>query len=393
MKKRRLGFKLVAALLAVVFTFAVLEVVARIARPGAVGQLQDGGTDEDLKKNKTIRLTPTRDKPKVFDGVPLRINELGFRDDEDFPEKKPAGEKRVLFVGDSFMYAAKLPLAETLPKRTEARLRASLADARLRAIDLACPGWGTYHHKLAFHECGRPVEPDVVVLCFFVGNDIAETLQADRPDEGDAHSVVVLSRSGELVLEKRETRAHMKVLRHSKLFRLWESTALYQRIARGKSREESREVHASTLLEDAYWKIERFRLEHWRRGVSSKPLMAEAWSLVAKNLKELVLSVRSIGAKPVILLIPDEVQVDAKKRAEVERRFEVQAKDFDLEEPQRRVAALAAELDVPCVDPLAAFRAKGEQGGLYFDLDTHWNAKGHDLASEHLAPVVEKLLR
>ncbi|MEZ0227044.1 MAG: SGNH/GDSL hydrolase family protein [Planctomycetota bacterium] len=388
MKKRPLRVKLLALLLAVLSAFFVAEVAVRILRPGDVGQLQDGGTD-DIKKG--IRLRPA---VKVFDGVPHRINQAGFHDDEEVPAK-PAGEKRVLFIGDSFMYGAKLHVAETLPGRCETRLQAALGPS-IRTIDLACPGWGTYHHLLAFREHQRtdvpspPVQPDVVVLCFFVGNDIAETLQADRPDEGDAHSVVVLAKDGELVLEKRATRPHMKVLRLSKLFRLWETTELYKSIARGKSREETRE---STLVEDAYWKIERFRMEHWRKGVSAKPLLAEAWTLVAKNLRALVAEVRAAGARPAIVLIPDEVQVDARKRAEVCRRFQVDEKDFELDEPQRRVAALAAELSVPCVDTLPAFREKGAQGGLYFDLDTHWNAKGHDLASELVAPVLETLLK
>ncbi len=390
-KKRPLRVKVLALLFAMLLAFAFGEAAARILRPGDVGQLQEGGTD-DIKKG--IRLRPAQ---KVFDGVPLKVDDAGFRDDDEVPAK-PAGEKRVLFVGDSFMYGAKLRLEETLPGRCEARLQAALGPS-VRTIDLACPGWGTYHHLVAFREVQRtdakfpPVQPDVVVLCFFVGNDIAETLQADRPDEGEAHSVVVLGKDGELVLEKRTTRAHMKVLRLSKLFRLWETTELYQRIAKGKSRDEKREVQGSTLVEDAYWKIERFRMEHWRRGVSAKPLMAEAWRLVAKNLRELAKDVQAAGAKLAIVLIPDEVQVDARKRAEVCRRFGVDEKDFDLEEPQRKVAALAAELSVPCVDTLAAFREKGAQGGLYFDLDTHWNAKGHDLASELLAPVLEKLLR
>lgn len=380
-KPRRLAFKLAALLGAIVFAFAVAEVAARIRFPKEPGQLQAGGTD-DIKKG--IRLPPS---VTADYGPTIKVNALGFRDDEDFPEQKPAGERRVLFVGDSFLYAAKNALAETLPGRCEARLQASLGPA-LRTIDLSCPGWGTFHHREAFRVCGAPTQPDVVVLCFFVGNDVQETLQADRPDDADSHAVVVLSRSGEFALENRATRLHMRVLRCSKLFRLFQASAFYQRMTRGKARG-ARE----SLAEDAYWKIERFRMEQWRRGVSAKPLMAEAWTLVEKNLRALVAEVRAAGAKPAVLIIPDEVQVDSVKRAEVLRRFQLDEKDFDLGEPQRRVAALAAAESVPCVDVLPAFLEKGSQGGLYYDLDTHWNAKGHDLASELLAPALEKLLR
>ena len=90
---------------------------------------------------------------------------------------------------------------------------------------------------------------------------------------------------------------------------------------------------------------------------------------------------RAAGAKLAVVVIPDEIQVDAKKRAEVFRRFNLDEKDFDLDEFQKRVAALCASEKVPCVDVLPAFRENGSDGGLYLDLDTHWNAKGHALAA------------
>ena len=59
-KPRRLAFKLAALFFALVFAFGIAEVAARIKYPGAVGQLQDGGTDEDIRRNKGIRLPPAQ---------------------------------------------------------------------------------------------------------------------------------------------------------------------------------------------------------------------------------------------------------------------------------------------------------------------------------------------
>src|SRR5205085_1689578 len=136
-------------------------------------------------------------------------------------------------IGDSFLYAAKNPDAEVLHKRCE-KVLAGGRPGKLRALDLACPGWGTHHERAAFHYCGAATQPDVVVLCFFVGNDVCETILAVRPDDGDGHAVISLGPDRELVLERRRTRLHMKVLRCSKLFRLWETTSIYQAIAHSK---------------------------------------------------------------------------------------------------------------------------------------------------------------
>jgi lysophospholipase L1-like esterase len=233
----------------------------------------------------------------------------------------------------------------------------------------------------------------VVVLCFFCGNDVCETFQSEQPSDGDAHAVIALGANGQLEVTHRRTRLHMRLLRCSKLFRLWESTALYQRLAHHHDPAPAQGTKGSTLVEDAYWKIELLRISQFKRGASDRPPLDEAWRLVAKNLAALHASVRAAGAKLAVIVMPDEIQVDAKKRAELCRRFNLDEKDFDLDEFERRVAALCASEKVPLVDVLPAFREQGSQGGLYLDLDTHWNAKGHALAASLLAPTLAELMK
>ena len=48
--------------------------------------------------------------------------------------------------------------------------------------------------------------------------------------------------------------------------------------------------------------------------------------------------------------------------------------------------------DVVAVDVLLLFQEEGSRGGLYVDLDTHWNSAGHALAAQALAPVLEAAL-
>jgi len=362
---RRLRFKLLAACTASAFALAVGEGVVRLVHRDEPGQLQGGLMDD------------------VFRGVrlhsrgPVHVNSLGFRDDEDFSEVKPAGEKRVLFVGDSFLYGATLRLDELLPKRCEKRLPG------VHAIDLAWPGWGPRHEVAAWRRWGVSVQPDVVVLCVFVGNDVMES-----PEDVE----FFMGPDGELAVVSKVARPHMRFLRCSKLFRLWETTAIYQYVAH-KDRGNPVEESDAEFVERLYWKVERLRLEQWRKGAGERRVLADAWRIAETSLRTFVAEVRASGARPLVVLIPDEVQVDARKRSELCRRFALDEKNYDLEQPQRRLGALAGQLSVPCVDVLAAFRERGSSGGLYRDVDTHWNAAGHELAASLVAPAIERLLR
>ena len=49
------------------------------------------------------------------------------------------------------------------------------------------------------------------------------------------------------------------------------------------------------------------------------------------------------------------------------------------------MARLCRELGLECVDVLPEFRRRTEAGErLYFPLDSHWNARGNELAAEAL---------
>jgi hypothetical protein len=371
-EKRPLRFKLAASGIALAVALAFSEVVVRVVHPQeptllanqAAKGIMDG---EPLHADVSV----------PFSGIPVRINKLGLRDDDDqFPKEKPAGEKRVLFLGDSFLYGAYLHQEETLPKATEKLLETP----HVRATALCLPGWSTKHERMAFVLQGAAIQPDVVVLCFFVGNDMTENLPNDDIALDGKHEIHVNVRA--------PRRLHMRILECSKLFRLWESTRLYDRIAHTQS-----DPNKPSLTEVAYWKIEHLRFEQWHKEAwKDSPVMVEAWARTTDYFKQLVETVRGAGAKLAVIIIPDEVQVDARKRATVCQKFELDEKEYDLDQPQRGVKELCERENVPCVDVLPAFREQGAQGGLYLDLDTHWNAKGHALAASLLAPVLEKLV-
>jgi hypothetical protein len=59
--------------------------------------------------------------------------------------------------------------------------------------------------------------------------------------------------------------------------------------------------------------------------------------------------------------------------------------EYDRDDPQRRLAALFAEWQVPCLDLLSALRAAQAEGPVYTPRDTHWNVAGNRVAAQALA--------
>lgn len=89
-----------------------------------------------------------------------------------------------------------------------------------------------------------------------------------------------------------------------------------------------------------------------------------------------------MGARYVMVIHPDQCQVESIIRSRLIEEFHLNPETFDLELPQRYLMDDCRKAGVPCLDLLPAFREKGAGGGLYSRNDTHWNDEGNRLAAE-----------
>src|SRR6476469_1689471 len=175
---RRGGVQLLAArlllvLLAILLPLASLEVAFRVAGPFIPGNYDTGSY-------------LTRDPryghyhPASYSGwikrdeytVQVSTNAERQRG-PSVPFERTPGTFRILVLGDSFVEAAQVAERERFITRLQELLNASGGPTRYEVVDGGCGGWGQVQELLYLQQEGPRYQPDLVLLAFFVGNDVA----------------------------------------------------------------------------------------------------------------------------------------------------------------------------------------------------------------------------
>ena len=126
------------------------------------------------------RLAPNQRLPD--DAWPIRgliSNAEGLREKHEIPEAKPAGEVRVLFLGDSCTFGFGSLDGESFVAQAEARLAARQPQARTECINAGVPGYSLFQGWRWLESRGLDYHPDLVVATFGWNDDRA---WADRSD-------------------------------------------------------------------------------------------------------------------------------------------------------------------------------------------------------------------
>jgi hypothetical protein len=94
----------------------------------------------------------------------LNSNSKGLRGTREYLFEPPAGVRRVLCIGDSFMFGENLSDEQTLPAQLETLLN---RNGRWEVLNLADHGYGTDQQLLRLRQLGFQYRADLVVVGFF----------------------------------------------------------------------------------------------------------------------------------------------------------------------------------------------------------------------------------
>jgi hypothetical protein len=300
--------------------------------------------------------------------VDVRFNGDGLRG-PDRPLAAPPGVKRVAVVGDSMVAAIATAEERTLASVLEQRLRVSQPEVAWDVINAGVSSSSTGSELALYREVLARYSPELVVLVFWVGNDLADSgfaltraprLYFDLDSQG---------RLRQLPFAFQPNPVGEWLDRTSRLY-VWQKSALRQ--ARASLRARSGSLESVEL-------------------VFARPEpepAARAWAITGALLRAFREETEARGAELILVAAAAPVQVYDDLWTELAARAAREATPLDRDHPEARLREICHAAGIPFLSLAAPFRAAaphrdslrpGEQ--LYHHGRFHWNDAGNALAA------------
>jgi acetyltransferase AlgX (SGNH hydrolase-like protein) len=284
-----------------------------------------------------------------------RFNSQGFNDSEHAVARPAGVTTRILAIGDSFSVGV-------VPRRLNyiSQLQIAMGADTTEIINMGVAATEPRDYLAILAREGLTFRPDLVLVGIFIGNDFEQT--ARRPYE---YSYVATL-----------ARAAWRYAQAGPLPAAGTSTS-----AAGYHDDEP------TLGADRFMEIEVDRSWVYEKNNDRLRVAVARVTESLRQMKDLALG---HGAKFVVVLIPDEVQVDPSLNTDVARASGHAAQNLDFDQPNRLLTAALEPEDIRVIDLLPVFRARGASVPLYKPRDTHWNVAGNALAAETIAAALRR---
>jgi hypothetical protein len=326
----------------------------------------------------------------------VSINSHGLRDREH-SLSPPSHTLRIAVLGDSFAEAMQVDREESFWAVMEKDLQhcGRLGGRRVEVINFGQAGFGTAQELLAWRHRAAKFAPDIVLLAFFTGNDVADNAPALMQFPYNPYFTI---QGGTLVLNDDRTRARWEQEQQGKswggTFKQWREDhfRVFQLLREGRKAFKN------------WWSQPR---RHGQAAAAAAPQGSEAglsdsiyrppqsadWQEAWKVTEALLLALReevaARGARLFVVVLSNGPQVhpDPAVRAAFAKGLGVP----DLFYPDRRLENFAKEHSIPILLLAPVFQEQATRQQVFFHGfkgnlgGGHWNQGGHRLAGTMLA--------
>lgn len=287
----------------------------------------------------------------------IKLNSLGFKDSEFGPKERSV--YRIVALGDSFAYG-NVPYRNNFLTVLEENLARI---GNFEVLNMGIPGIGPSHYLSLLVREGLPLDPDAVLVSFFIGNDIAEGAGRRQHDSVIEHSYLWTA-IRYLFLVRR-------FLENSPKIRGWDAE-FYGYCDTCPTLEQSEFLHIATQRASIFFSN-----------------LGDTEDKVALSLEPIFEMKRICDTRGIdffVALVPDEVQVSAPLAALVmQRGYEPYQQYWDAALPNRLLLKHLRSQGIEVLDLLPAFSEYAKEERLYIPRNTHWNIRGNELAGDLIA--------
>lgn len=324
-----------------------------------------------------------RSNTNAFSDVIIKTNSLGLRNPEITPD--PKGKIRILFIGDSLTVGWGVKENETFPRVTESLLKQKFPDKAIESVNAGLVAGGPGYYYIYLKNDGIKLNPDIVVVGFYMYNDIPanalnsnwlKTDQQGLPEKIDSTEIYV-DQVGYIYPKALSFKYHLPILRNLHLF-----MAVYNVFSPPNPENDLGQTYFDPIY-NPYNCLYKDYKKHCQDLEEAK-----------SNTKSLFLGIKKIldqkGKKLLILFIPSEFQLD--EDAAEKYGFVVPLLPADRNRPYLEFASFFQDNKIDYIDPRPFLRQFPDKD-LYFQTDDHMTALGYQKLAEILSDKLADYLK
>lgn len=397
-KLKTVAINLITVFISLAVGVAIAEIGVRVAKLEGMKKLPEKSASNFIPSFFMIPDTLLGWKNKPFaSGVfneegeaQVDINSDGLRGPE-IVKPKPQDTFRIALLGDSFTIAVQVPLEQTYAKVMERELSQNcqaLAGKKVEVLNFGVNGYGTAQQFLTLREKALLFEPDLVMLGYFIGNDVTEN--SKKLENILLRPFFVKDEEGKLVLD---TSFNQLDLRSANSYLLTSIDRLPAWLVNN--------VRILQIIKKAEYNYRKQNLAQTYEDIKANNFIEppnkdweEAWEITEMLVAAFPSETNKKGVDFMAFTIGTTLQAHPEKlrREEYMQVYNIE----NLFYPGERIKALGDRFDFPVTNLEKDFQAHVDKtqeclhGFTNEYCGGHWNDKGHELAGKILAENVCK---
>ncbi len=294
------------------------------------------------------------------------INSDGYKDVEFVPKQKDT--YRIAAIGDSFTFAV-VPYEDAYITLSEDLLKTQWQHQPVEIYNMGIPNTSPQEYLEILVTEALPLEPDMVLLNFFIGNDLTEFYYSQR-----RNFLKKYFKTGEILYFS---------------YKIWAGLGKDFNLSSSSDRRDYCDTCA-TMEEKTFIKIQTERASIY---LKDHPDMDLKFQDTQTNLIRIMEVCKKKNIRLVVAILPDESQLNAGLQQQLAKNLAVQNPGYEIDwlQPNHMLHHFLQSQGIPFIDlydELASHRTET----LYKPLDTHWNIYGNKIAGNFLAKELQAYL-
>ena len=299
----------------------------------------------------------------------FQLNSKGYHD-EEFTVQKKDGVFRILAIGDSFTFGV-VPYKDNFITLLQESLKEK--NPSLEILNMGIPGTSVKEYLSLFVDEGLELNPDMLLLNVYIGNDILET---EKKEDSNLYTVRFFKYVNAVLKLKQS------------------GSKPFVRLG-GDNKENSYDDNLKSMDDQAFYEVQKemfivyFDHKHILKYLNYK------YNAMFKEFENIKRICDSKNIKLLVVLIPAEIQVDKNLQKIIEPQlnnssyksvdtYDNLIRSINYTLPNTIIRKELSLQGIQYVDLLEPFQEKALALRLYKPQDTHWGIVGNQFAAQIL---------